>query len=292
MSTETDKFAIFILSHGRADRVQTVEALKGASYKGDWYIVIDDEDDQADDYVSFYGDRVVLFDKREAEKHTDKGDNVDNRGVVVFARNEVFNIAKSLGYDYMLVLDDDYKSFVWRKVVKKEDGTKVLNRTEVKDLNAVIDIFLKFLKESPADCVCMGQTGDLIGGMENGNFQKGYIRKIMNSFFFPTDSKVRFYGRINEDATTYTYEGSQGRLFLTSMRVFLEQTQTQANPDGLTTAYKRWGTYVKTFYSVMWTPSAVKVSMMGSSEKRVHHKVNWNNCVPKIIREEYKKPGR
>lgn len=53
--------------------------------------------------------------------------------------------------------------------------------------------------------------------------------------------------------------------------------------------YLSTGTYYKTFYSIMYMPSAVKISIMGNKNKRIHHHISWNNCVPCIIDEEYKK---
>ena len=37
-------FAIFILSHGRANKVKTLKTLKDCGYNGKWYIIIDNED--------------------------------------------------------------------------------------------------------------------------------------------------------------------------------------------------------------------------------------------------------
>lgn len=41
----------------------------------------------------------------------------------------------------------------------------------------------------------------------------------------------------------------------------------------------------------MMMPSSVKVGLMGnhSETKRLHHVINWNNTVPKIINENLKK---
>ena len=55
---------------------------------------------------------------------------------------------------------------------------------------------------------------------------------------------------------------------------------------GWTEFYLEMGTYVKSFYSVMYNPSCVKVAEMGDKHKRIHHKVIWNNAVPKIISNE------
>ena len=49
------------------------------------------------------------------------------------------------------------------------------------------------------------------------------------------------------------------------------------------------GTYLKSFYSVMGMPSAVRIQEMGDKNKRIHHAVEWESCVPMILNECYKK---
>ena len=39
----------------------------------------------------------------------------------------------------------------------------------------------------------------------------------------------------------------------------------------------------------MYNPSCIKVSTMGEVNKRIHHRINWNNAVPKILHQKYKK---
>lgn len=112
----------------------------------------------------------------------------------------------------------------------------------------------------------------------------------MNSFFFDVKRRVYFYGRLNEDVNMYTYEGRRGRLFLTILGAFLNQGNTQQNEWGLTDAYLNLGTYVKSFYSILYCPSAVKISILrGNRYNRIHHRVSWDNAAPKILREEYRK---
>ncbi len=43
-------FAVLILSHGRADRVYTIPTLRKGGYTGKIYIVVDNEDEQQDEY--------------------------------------------------------------------------------------------------------------------------------------------------------------------------------------------------------------------------------------------------
>ena len=46
--------AIFILSHGRANKIFTLNTLNKCHYTGKVYILIDDQDPQADEYKRLY----------------------------------------------------------------------------------------------------------------------------------------------------------------------------------------------------------------------------------------------
>jgi hypothetical protein len=111
----------------------------------------------------------------------------------------------------------------------------------------------------------------------------------MNSFICCTDREFKFISRLNEDVNTYLTLGSIGKIFLTIPHIALEQKQTQKTKGGMTETYIDNGTFQKSFFSVMYCPSFVKVSLMGFKQQRLHHSVNWNNAVPKIINEKYKK---
>jgi hypothetical protein len=278
------KFAVFILTHGRPDNVVTYKTLRRDGYTGDVYIVIDNEDKTAEEYKKRYGDKVIVFDKLKKSKEFDTADLSEDRRAIVYARNACFDIAKDLGLDYFLELDDDYLSFEYRQ---KKDG-KLLTK-ETRSLDVIFKAFCEFLEKTPAKSIAMAQGGDFIGGAENQRLNEGLLRKCMNSFFCKTDRKFAFLGRVNEDVNTYTCLGQKGELFFTSVQIMLRQKQTQSNAGGMTSLYLDSGTYVKSFYSVIFSPSCVKISMMGDKHKRVHHKVNWNACCPKILNERWKK---
>lgn len=279
-----DNFAIFILSHGRADSMLTIKTLDRCGYTGKWYIIIDNEDKQADLYYSTFGeDRVIMFDKIEKAKHTDTMDMQEKRNIVLFARNSCHSIARDLGIDYFLVLDDDYTEFRMRY---DKDG--VFSSIYVLDLDAVIEETLDFLDTSGALTVAFAQTGDFIGGMGSKVYRERLTRKAMNSFFCRTDKPFEFLGRINEDVNMYCTLGSRGNLIFTIADMSLNQQDTQQNKGGLTDSYLDNGTYVKSFYSVMCCPSFVKVAEMGVGHKRMHHLVDWEHGVPKIISDKFK----
>jgi hypothetical protein len=285
-----DDFSVFILTHGRADNVITYDTLRKYGYKGKIMLLVDDEDDQIDQYQSRYGDQVVVFNKQAAIDMTDSGDNFGKRNSVVYARNYNFIVAKQLGIKYFLQLDDDYSAFRYTFDNNRKYITQNIN---IKNLGDVIDSILEFYIESGAKTVAMSQGGDFIGGegsKVSALHREGtFSRKVMNSFFCSTDRPFKFMGRINEDVNLYTENGIRGKLFITVPRIRLEQKQTQANSGGLTDIYLDLGTYVKSFYSVMYAPACVKITEMGVTNRRLHHRVSWKNTCPMIVSEKYKK---
>lgn len=280
-----EKFAVLILSHGRADNMKTVHTLEKQGYTGPWYIVIDNEDDMAPEYYERFGeDHIIMFDKAAAAEKIDIGDNFPERNVVVIARNMCHEIAEQLGLEYFLELDDDYAGFYIRYI----DGEKYRG-IKIKNLDELFDEMLDFLDASGAVTVALAQTGDYIGGAQSQLVKKGLLRKAMNSFFCRADRPFQFFGRLNEDVTAYVKLGSEGKLFFTVVDACLLQTETQASAGGLTEAYLDMGTYIKSFYSVMYCPSCVKIGIMGGSDYRLHHQIMWRNAVPQILDEKWKK---
>jgi hypothetical protein len=276
---------VFILSYGRADKVLTYDTLKKQGYTGKIYLICSDDDKSLDTYKNKY-DNVFVFSKDDYVGKFDIADNFDDRRVVVYARNAVFDIAKDLGYTYFLVLDDDYTGF---RYTVDNNYNYITKSKKVKDLDYIFNSLLKYYKSINAKTLCIAQDGDFIGGDQCSVFQKKLSRKAMNFFICSINRRFNFLGRINEDVNTYVNLGSRGDLFLTICELRLNQLLTQQNSGGLTEFYLDGGTYVKSFYTLIFNPSSVKVSLVGNTHPRLHHKINWNNSVPRIISENYKK---
>lgn len=287
---EYEDFATFILSHGRADNVITYNTLRRQNYTGKIYIIVDDEDETIKEYKKLYKDEVIVFNKQKAIDMTDSADVLNKRNSVVYARNYAYKIAEQLGLDCFLVLDDDYSIFT---NVFDNDRNYITKDVAIKNLDNYFISMIRFLNHSNADCVAMSQGGDYIGGAGSKvaklHTQGKLSRKAMNAFFLKTDKPLVFSGRINEDVNMYINEGSIGKLIFTYPRMRLEQMQTQKNSGGLTDIYLDVGTYVKSFYSILYQPSCVRLMMMGAKNRRIHHKVIWKHAVPLIISQQYKK---
>lgn len=172
-------FAVFILSHGRADRVITYDTLRRCGYTGDIYIIIDDMDDEEQEYRRRYGEKVVKFCKRDEAARSDVMDMDEDMRIVLYARNSCHQIAKNLGLTYFLELDDDYNEFRFRR----EMANGYLASTHMQHLDLVFDAFIAFLEVSGALTVAMSQGGDFIGVTSASVWKKQLARKAMNSFF-------------------------------------------------------------------------------------------------------------
>ena len=275
-------YAVIIPTHGRYDRVYTESTLRRCGYTGPIYLLCDDEDKQIAQYKEKYGDKVLVFSKDDYAGKFDKMDNFGNKACVVYARNAMWDAARSVGLKYFSVADDDYISITYR--ITPDGG--YYGKT-ARNADDIFCAYIDFMRESGVDTICFAQGGDYIGGAENQKVRDGFkhSRKMMNWYFFDVDKPIEFKGTINEDLTSSVTHGVTGGVIITSYMTCIIQKETQSNAGGLTEIYLELGTYVKSFYSVIAAPSCVKVAAMGDTSLRLHHRVTWKNAVPKIIRE-------
>lgn len=280
-----EQFVAFILTNGRPNNVLTYKTLRKAGYTGQIRLLVDDLDKTKAQYLENYKDEVIIFDKASAAAETDSGDNFKDWRSIIYARNVSFQIAKQIGFKYFIQLDDDYITF-YKKFNPQLDWI----RKPTKKLDVVFEKYLNFLESSEQiTCVALAQGGDFIGGPWGGFGHVMLKRKIMNTFICSVEKPFKYFGKLNDDVNTYVKLGNEGTIFFTSNLYAVDQKQTQANPGGLTDLYKDYGTYVKSFYSIMYQPSSVEIRTMGITDRRYHHFILWKYTVPKIIRQTVKK---
>lgn len=290
-------FCVFILTHGRCGRVSTIKALRTFKYTGRIFLVVDDEDAQLDAYLKRYGERVLVFSKADIASRFDEGDNFSDRRTVFYARNACFDLARRVGVRYFMQCDDDYSGFYLRMNARGAYGTWRADR-----LDDVLEAMIDYFASTPALSIAMSQGGDHMADSEFK--QEAYatpLRKAMNTFLCDVERPFKFIGRVNEDVNTYVDAARRGDLFLTIPTIQVNQKQTQTNAGGMTSIYKDWGTFLKSFYSIMYAPSAVKIASMsgqrshgrgparGERQYRTHHNVIWRNAAVAIIDEKYRK---
>lgn len=279
------KFALFILTHKRARQQITLKTLRKSGYTGKVFMLCDTKDPELELYKELYGDMVKTFDKKDYIKKFDLMTNEVKLNAVVYARNAVYDVARDLGLDYIVVMDDDYSVFNY-----SVDKNAFYKRTKVKDMDRLIRAHLRFLSRAKLATLAFAQGGDFVGGWNGTILKTGFrpLRKAMNVFFFRVNDPVPYNGTINEDSTMGVEQAAMGRVVLTNCLVQLEQTTTQQAGGGLTDIYKDAGTYQKSFYTLMASPSSVKVQYQ-RAVGRVHHLINGDMTYPKIISADLKK---
>lgn len=273
---------IFILTYGRAREQTTLRALNKYGITKHIYLIVSDDDPQLKLYQDAYGNILKIFNRNDVQE--DMMDNKLHKSGVVSARNYCFSLAKKLRVKYFIMLDDDYNIFSFRWV----DGSS-LRQTKIKNIKPMFIASLRLLENTQLECFCWAQGGDFIGGAGSGTVKSEFKRKAMNIYFWKVDSNIRFPGRINEDTNMYVHYGKVGKLILTNSFMMINQPKTQETEHGMTDLYKNNGTYMKSMYSVIEEPAIVSLIAMGDKHLRIHHKVDWNACAPKIINEKYKK---
>jgi hypothetical protein len=284
-----DDLAVFIMVWGRPDKMWTTSTLRNHGYTGKIYYVADDLDEKLDGYKKRYKDDLIVFSKKDVAKWIDLGDNTGDLRSTLYAVNIIPKLAMERGIKYFFIFCDDYTYFSY-----KMDGTfKSINDAKIFNLDKVFGYLLEYYKSIPALSIAIAQSGDFIGGLDNGFDRRlGGRRKVMNTFLCSTERPFNFVGRMNEDITTSVNLGGKGGLFLTFANIEIHQQRTQSKDSGLTDLYLDYGTYVKSFFAVMYNPSCARISMMGLVHPRVHHRINWNNAVPCIISEKYRKASQ
>lgn len=280
------KYAVFILTFGRPDKVKTIKSLVDGGYTGEIFLICSSDDDKLNEYQNSFKN-VIVFNKKDYRNKFDIGDNLEKNNVVVFARNANFDIAKELGYEYFIQLDDDYLDFRY----KFDHESKYIDKAIKNGLDYLFkECFDYYLSIENCKALSIAQGGDFMGGDAGSQAEKIQIkRKTMNVFFLSIHRRFEFVGRINEDVNTYVSLGSKGELMFQINNLAINQLTTQSNSGGLTEFYLETGTYTKSFYTVMYAPSCTKIRVMGQSSKRLHHSISWDNAVPKILSEDLKK---
>lgn len=272
-------FAVFIITHARAEKQLTFNTLKKGNYSGKVYFIVDDEDPELELYQNKYGSENVKIFKKCA--NFDLADNLlEHKSVPVYARNECFKMAQELGIKYFVQLDDDYPKISYRFVKNNKFVSK-----PIKNFDLLFDAMCRFIEQTPIYCCAFAVDGDYIGGA-NGQYKNGLCFKARNSFFCCVNKNFEFLGRFNEDATTPAINNMLGRLFFTNMHVQVTRYNHERNTGGSSNQYKAVSWYWIYFYQILFIPSAVKLTLRKGD---FISKISKDNLFPKIINERWRK---
>jgi len=271
-----NRFAVFILSHGRAKTLTSYDVLRKSGYTGDVFIIVDDLDEQKDDYISIYGDKVIIFDKNKFYKLTDTMEPSGELRSITFARNASNVIAKQLGLTYHAQFDDDVTG-LYHKYIGKDGKLKTRRIT---DFDSVVCAILDFLDDTGAVSCGLVDTGSLFGGA-SGPFRNGLAYNFNQTVICRTGA-LDFVGLGNQDVNALMLNSPRGKL-LFELYCIAHSVSKPGNAGGMTEMYKVRGLYHKIFLFVMCAPS---MCYMTEENKLV---IQRKNVVPKILSSRWKK---
>lgn len=245
------RFAIFILTNGRPNHQYTLEFLR-KSFKGDVFLICDNEDKTLKEYQNNYGEKVIVFDKKEWVSKSDPMDNFQSKNSVLYARNAVFEIAKDMGYEFFVMVDDDVTGLSFRY---EKDG-KLVGKP-VKDFNKVSSVILETMDNTGTDFFSFGMDKIYIGGSSNGQYRKKIIDKVYCFIFCRTEQQHFYKGIMNEDEINNILSMSVGKLAksLTAIQIQYKPIGRD-NIGGNAETYNENGyySYIRNFYPIIAFP--------------------------------------
>ena len=275
-----DDFAVFILSHGRAGSLTTVNSLKKAGYTGKWFVIIDDLDDQRDAYAEKFGENVITFDKKLWAEKTDTITNTGDLRSPVFARNACYEIARELGIKFFAEMDDDIMLFNFRY----EDCGKLKGKP-VKKADELFEAMLKWQEDCGITSLGIACGAGMIGGV-GGKFKQGILRSLHQAFILRTDDPIKFVGLLNEDGIATEWCDRIGKMAFEITSVAQNCPKRSSNEGGLNDLYKANNEYVRAFYSIVACPAQVKIHDLGGG---ITLQRKSDTGFVKVISERWKK---
>ena len=272
-----DDFAVFIISHERADRVETVNMLRSTGYTGKLFVVVDDSDAELDKYRSRFNDglrnNLIVFNKSKFRDMTEVCHRVD--GCATFARNAVEMLAKECRLSSFMVADDDLLRLRYRY---EENG--VLKSLSIKQgLDDILTAYIDFILDNNVACVSFGTANIYMKGVKADAVSNN--RLPFNCFIRNAGFEWTWKAEIYEDAVTDILESWNGDFAMQLPFVQCDMCPMDAGAKGgMTEVYSTISNYEKNFPVLIYAPACVRI---GLGKRNFIYSVTNKNAFPKLI---------
>lgn len=266
-------FAVFILSHNRAENIDTLDMLKKTKYSGKYYVVISTDDHQISRYKELIApENLLIFDKDSINVDSMTPSSNKKRNSPLYARQYICNyVRNNTNYKYFLMADDDIK-----QVVHKVNNNGRMKNIVVNDINPIFIYFIQFLccSDNLAG-VSPSYGAGFIGGIKD-ILKVG--RDCFQFVFFKT-SKIKDYVGFREEDTLLSLINFE----YIYIRFCGMAKVTPIMGRGVGGNEYKEKEFPPSLFPFIVRPSGIKpIAFM--RRKRFN-----KFCYPKIIREQYKK---
>lgn len=277
-------FAVFIISHERADRVETYDTLKRGGYTGQIFVVIDNEDSMLRTYLDRFGDDVLIFDKQHYKDIVDTITNDKRLSSAVYARNAVEDFAKLFELDAFGMFDDDVTNLRYRYLDKNSAKSQRLTQ----NLDIVFNSFIEYLIEGNIATLSFANVMIYAGGVSS---EEDKVRLCSHRYttcihIRNTKLPVVWMSLTNEDSISGGVTAQKGYIWWTLPPIVYDTSQIGVLPGGMKSIYDKFPPFSRAFLSTVALPS---VNRVGCTKDRFNIHRNLKSAYPMIISSRYKK---
>ena len=286
-----EDFAVFITSYKRANNIVTINSLLDAGYTGNWYVIIEDNDPQLEEYKKrIPKEKLLLYNKKEQSKYYDSCDNFNILNTNLNSLSVVFYFAKLLGYKYFYIAEDDYEGYYYIKRFKRKVFLKKLN-----NINDIFELCINLLNSNDK-LNCISFCSKSTYSIGNSDFFNDTLFNYLNfnGWICDVDKNINFKGTICNDSLTFMDNYKKGNITFTLNyiknihRMYHEKKKVELDGSGndeINNIFFR-DMLIYYLYNIMGEPSAYKIF---TKNGKVREKFEFKYLIPKIIDERWKK---
>lgn len=283
------KFAVFILSHKRADRVETFDTLKKSGYTGKIYIVVDDEDPQIDLYRQRFSDRkdveLLLFGKQPMIEIADTIYPEKKRSSALYARNFIESFAELSRIDIFAMMDDDITSFRFRWVENNSVKSQLVTLT----MDDVFRYYGEYMLEADIATTSFPFSMFYISGTSGLDKKITESRHTYQIHIRNTNFPVDWVSVINQDTITQLQTMQTGYIWWSIPFLVFDAEPMNSKSGGLKSVYDSIKDFDMAFLAVISNPSCCKVAYSSGPRSTMQIKEDKHTSYPMIVSERYMK---
>lgn len=277
------KFAIFIISHNRADRVETYTTLKNAGCTENVYVVIDNEDSDMVEYQKRFSGQLLVFDKQQ---YIDAADTftVDKiRANPLFARNAVENFAKLMELDVFACFDDDITSLRYRWIEDDKIKSMKIHYT----LSDAIQNYMQYIVDVGIATTSFVFSMFFVGGISGLDERVSNYRETWQIHIRNAHRPIEWVGSaMNEDHITELITSKRGDIWWAMPFICYDAIPMDKLKGGGKPVYEAISSINRALVATVALPDCCEPKY-SHGKIRIHQ--NREVTYPQIISSRYKK---
>lgn len=276
-------YSVFIISHGRADRVETYDTLRNAGYHGPINIVVDTDDEK--EYRERFGRDVIAFDKDMIREKADTIYPYKLNSSALYSRIFVEMCADQImSTNAYIVLDDDITNFRHRYI---ENGS--IKTAPVVNITKVFDNYIEYMLTANIATLSFIYNMFFVSGVECLNRRVADSRHTYQIHIRNLNCKVDWTALANNDTITELNTMKLGYLWWSLPFIDFDAVPMNTKSGGMKEVYDSVSDYEKNFLAVISCPNCCKVGYSESTRGKIRIVEDKHTSYPMIVSSRYRK---